>query len=168
MQWITSISIFSWTRLAIRYDGNCTQKTTVQTCYLHSSSGHARNIMKSWPIAEIQRRHKRCSLHADFIKAKQEFIKELNNAFYDERVVAKMQNTNPGLSRKRTQQERTPRIYWVIPYHPAIERINQQRVIRDYTRMWGVTEFTVSIAWKNTLPNLAGRIRKAVFCGGFE
>jgi len=149
-----------WQTLKLSY--TLYTKETAQKVPLTPNSSHPKTVHRSWPMAEIMRYRKRCSGYFDFRRAKRRFLETLVYHNFDNDLYEKVRNINPLIPKKRQADSGKNKLYWILPYHPALERSGLRRLIDHVIEKWTINEMDhvqICIAWKNSMTNLTSMLR---------
>ena len=121
---------------------------------LNPTSAHNPNILKSWPLAELDRYAVNSSSHCDFLDAKNTLIQRLESFLYPPQIVQKIRDSDPyvkkiiqkcitsGRSCKAVVSKSTtdifasvgsdPLFWFVFPAHPIWERSGINACLKDF------------------------------------
>ena len=102
---------------------------------------------------------------AAFYTAKVRFVDRLKHFFFDDRIIAEIQSTNPFAA--SVQRERASNISWfVLPFHPDLTRVSWQATIRATLEEFAPWLARVGISpqirtsWRNILKPMAYHLRR--------
>ena len=136
------------------------RKATSQNRPLSTTSGHPPRVHLAWPVAEVSRIFKRCSMRSDFVKER--FSRLLRHHFVLDSIVDNVENHEPSANPKAVKL--SPKVAWmVMPYHPAVYQAGLMRTIRAVMVQWERVHnlpFEVIISWKMEDLNLLAYCRK--------
>ena len=132
-------------------------KPSSQKRYLHSDSAHAMNVHLSWPRNEVVRRRNRCLTRSRYLDAKAMFSRALREQFQHPTVIHEVENHIPKEPMPRNDAHQ--RVFWVKPFHPALQRWGLAARANRILQKWGYTQVRVHSSWRGVLPNLNTRLK---------
>ena len=142
-------------------DWSLHKKPTNQKTPLAQTSAHPIRVHESWPKGEIHRIYNRCSSHLIYEREKQAFCNRLVDHDFPIDYVNEIRAIYPGGQKMRIKNNSNC-LYWVVPFHPCIEKSRLARIANDVLNEWypGEVPIRVVISWKNSLTNISAQIRK--------
>ena len=149
-------------------------KPTAQKTPLSDRSMHAGNVAKAWPVAEVGRLRRRASIFQHYKEAVGKFVDRLQRAFHGEKVVNSVLKTRPDqlklcyesdagfgtfYAQRSKIDDRT--VFWVLPFHPSMEKQRLQLSINAILRRWCEHDkaYQVVISWQQRLKPLGATVR---------
>ena len=120
---------------------------------LNPSSAHNQNIIRSWPIGELDRFAKNSSSHFAFLETRKILVKRLTRFLYPASVIAKIEATDPyfkkvvqkAMSKTKSHFETVestidifkpksgaPTFWFVFPSHPIWEKSGLNKCIESF------------------------------------
>ena len=116
-------------------------KPTQQKSSLGPDSAHSRSVIRSWPVAEVYRRFKRCKYRIDLCLARDAHLVRLREHGYPHDIIKEVTDAVPDRSVGGPVRQRARfQVFWVLPYHPWLESLRLATFLRQSLSAAGLSD----------------------------